>query len=56
MNEVEKKRYSRQINLDSVGIDGQQKLLSSKVLIIGFGGLGTGVAMFLTRMGIGQLI
>ena len=55
MNEVDKNRYSRQINLDGVGIDGQQKLLSSKVLIIGFGGLGTGVAMFLTRMGIGRL-
>lgn len=55
MNDLEKKRYSRHIILDNIGNEGQEKLLNSKVLIIGFGGLGTGVAMYLTRMGIGQL-
>ena len=55
MDNFEKKKYSRHIVLDSVGIEGQEKLINSKVLIIGFGGLGTGVAMYLTRMGIGHL-
>ena len=55
MNDLETKRYSRQIILDNIGIDGQKKLLNSKILIIGFGGLGTGVGMFLTRMGVGHL-
>ncbi|MBP3841988.1 MAG: HesA/MoeB/ThiF family protein [Bacilli bacterium] len=55
MTEFEEKRYSRQILLKGVGIEGQTKLINSKILIVGFGGLGTGVAMFLTRMGIGHL-
>lgn len=55
MNELEIKRYSRQIMLKDIDLAGQEKLINSKVLIIGFGGLGTGVAMFLTRMGIGHL-
>lgn len=55
MNKLEKKRYNRHIILGNVGVDGQEKLNNSKVLIIGFGGLGTGVAMYLTRMGIGHL-
>ncbi len=55
MTEFEKKKYSRHIILDNIGIEGQEKLINSKVLIIGFGGLGTGVAMYLTRMGVGHL-
>ena len=55
MNNLEMKRYSRHIILDGIGIEGQEKLKQSKVLIIGFGGLGTGVGMYLTRMGIGHL-
>ena len=48
-------RFSRQIVLKDIGILGQKKILSSKVLIIGAGGLGSPVAEFLSRAGIGAL-
>ena len=52
-NQLEK--YSRQIILKNIGILGQKKILHSKVLIIGMGGLGCPVAEFLTRSGVGSL-
>lgn len=48
-------RYSRQILLPQIDIEGQQKLLDSHVLIIGMGGLGSPVAMYLAAAGIGKL-
>ncbi len=48
-------RYSRQILLPAIGIEGQQKLLRSRVLIIGLGGLGSPVAMYLAASGVGHL-
>jgi len=48
-------RYSRQIVLKDIGVIGQKKILNSKILIIGAGGLGCPVAEFLTRAGIGEL-
>ena len=48
-------RYSRQIILKKVGVIGQKKLLTSSVLIVGAGGLGSPVAIYLTAMGIGKI-
>lgn len=48
-------RYSRHIILDDFGAVGQEKLLNAKVLIIGAGGLGSPVAMYLTAAGVGTI-
>ena len=48
-------RYSRHILLPDIDIQGQQKLLSAKVLIIGVGGLGSPVALYLTASGVGEI-
>ena len=48
-------RYSRQIILKKVGIVGQKKLLKSSVLIIGAGGLGSPIAIYLAALGIGKI-
>ena len=48
-------RYSRQIILKNIGIIGQKKIINSKILIIGAGGLGCPIADLLTRSGIGTL-
>ncbi|NOX15122.1 MAG: HesA/MoeB/ThiF family protein [Epsilonproteobacteria bacterium] len=52
-SEVE--RYARHIILKDVGIEGQLKLLNSKVLIIGAGGLGSPAALYLAAAGIGKI-
>jgi molybdopterin/thiamine biosynthesis adenylyltransferase/rhodanese-related sulfurtransferase len=46
-------RFARHISLPQVGIEGQQRLLDSRVLIIGAGGLGSPVAMYLAAAGVG---
>lgn len=51
----QKERYSRHILLEGVGEEGQQKLLASKVLVIGAGGLGSPAAMYLAAAGVGTI-
>jgi len=55
MNDNQLLRYSRQIMLPSVDFEGQQTLLHARVLVIGLGGLGSPVAMYLAAAGIGTL-
>ena len=55
LNKDQIERFSRQIILKNIGTLGQKKILNSKVLIIGMGGLGCPAAEFLTRSGIGML-
>jgi molybdopterin/thiamine biosynthesis adenylyltransferase len=49
-------RYARHILLNELGIEGQERLLASKVLIVGAGGLGSPAAMYLASAGVGHLI
>ena len=55
LNKKQLEKYSRQIILKNIGALGQKRILNSRVLIIGMGGLGCPVAEFLTRSGIGML-
>ena len=48
-------RYSRQIILKKIGVSGQKKLIKSSVLIVGAGGLGSPIAIYLAAMGIGKI-
>lgn len=48
-------RYSRHILLDEVGIEGQQRLLAAHALVIGAGGLGSPVALYLGTAGVGRI-
>jgi len=49
-------RYSRQIMLPAIDIEGQEKICNSTVLIVGVGGLGCPVSMYLASAGVGKLI
>ncbi len=48
-------RYSRHVLLDEIGIEGQQRLLASHALVIGAGGLGSPVLLFLSSAGVGRI-
>jgi hypothetical protein len=55
MNDGQLLRYSRHILLDEIGVEGQQRLLDAKALIIGAGGLGSPAALYLASAGVGRI-
>lgn len=55
LNNEEVKRYSRHVIMPEVGIDGQRRLKASNVLLIGTGGLGSPLALYLAAAGIGRI-
>lgn len=55
LTDEQMQRYARQIILDEVGVAGQRRLMDSKVLVIGAGGLGSPVLLYLAAAGVGTL-
>ena len=55
MQDTELLRYSRHILLDEIGVEGQERVINSHALVIGAGGLGSPVALYLASAGVGHI-
>ncbi len=55
MDDSELLRYSRHILLDAIGVEGQQRLLDAHAVVLGAGGLGSPVALYLAASGVGRI-
>ncbi|MFZ9286860.1 MAG: HesA/MoeB/ThiF family protein [Burkholderiaceae bacterium] len=55
MDDADLLRYSRHILLDAIGVEGQQRILNAHALVIGAGGLGSPVALYLGSAGVGRI-
>jgi molybdopterin/thiamine biosynthesis adenylyltransferase/rhodanese-related sulfurtransferase len=55
LSEAQKERYSRHLLIPEVGVEGQKKLLDSRVLLIGAGGLGSPAGLYLAAAGVGTI-